>query len=156
MKKIFEKIQMTADETSAGVGEIQTELNYIRLFCDSTRELYEGCASTAEHKALSYIFKMIPYVNRQTNIFSYNQEEQAKDAIIFMPFSKFCTLVDYDATHAARLQKALLPVSWPLARNERSVPCCSKGGSHTLPQKQEREHRLLQSQKCGCFMLRTY
>lgn len=96
------------DSKFFSVGEIKTELDYIRLFCDSTRELYEGCVSTAEHKTLSYIFKMIPYVNRQTNILSYNQEEQAKDAIIFMPFSKFCTLVDYDATHAARLRKALL------------------------------------------------
>lgn len=88
-------------------GKIKTKDNFIRLYRNFTQELYDNAESTSEHKTLSYIFKMIPYVNRQTNILCHNQTEQNLDRIIPMKFNKFCEIVGYDKTHADRLRKKL-------------------------------------------------
>lgn len=90
-------------------GELGEESqNYIRLFTQSTRELYESCDTSAEHKSLSYIFKMIPYVNRQTNILCINQQEQVIDSVQKMSFSDYCEYLDFDKSHASRLRNRLL------------------------------------------------
>ena len=88
-------------------GKIKTKDNFIRMYRIFTQELYDNAKSTSEHKTFSYIFKMIPYVNRQTNILCHNQTEQNLDKIIPMKFNNFCEIVDYDKTHADRLRKKL-------------------------------------------------
>ena len=53
---------------------------------------------------------MIPYVNRQTNILSYNQQEQDTKYITYMSIKDFCKIIGYDSTHSARLRSDLLKI----------------------------------------------
>lgn len=91
-------------------GKINTDKNYTRLFCEYVRVLYEGCSSANEHKQLSYIFKMIPFVNRRTNIVCKNQTSQNEADVAPMRISEFCDVIGYDKSHARRLVKDLLKI----------------------------------------------
>ena len=89
-----------------GRGKIEEQnKNYIRLFTYTTRQLYESCKTTSEHAYLSYFFRMIPFVNRQTNILCINQKEQEKDYIEYMTTTEFFNLIG--KTHASRIKEQL-------------------------------------------------
>lgn len=93
--------------TAFYIGTLQDiDTDFIRIFIDANRKLYSACTPT-QHKQLSYIYRMIPYLNRQTNILSCNQHEQDIDRIEYMTFKEFCDIVGYDSSHSARLSKDL-------------------------------------------------
>lgn len=81
--------------------------DFTRVFIEANQQLYMSCTTT-QHKKLSYIYRMIPYVNRQTNILCYNQQEQDSKYIVNMTIKEFCKIVGYDSTHSTRLRKDLL------------------------------------------------
>lgn len=91
-------------------GKIKTKSNYTRLFCQYVRTLYESCYDTKDHKLISYIFKIIPFVNRRTNIVCKNPEEQDKKNIQYMRLGDFCDIIGYDRSQARRLAKELLKI----------------------------------------------
>ena len=65
-----------------GKGKIgEADRDYVRLFTGVTRQLYKSCETTSEHAYLSYFFRMIPFVNRQTNILCCSQQEQDREHI---------------------------------------------------------------------------
>ena len=80
--------------------------NYARLYTETTRLLYLNCTSTSEHAYLSYFFRMIPFVNRQSNILCTNQEEQDINHIAYMNVTEFFNLIN--RTHHSRIKQKLL------------------------------------------------
>lgn len=89
-----------------GKGKIgETKRDYLRLFTGATRQLYKSCTTTSEHAYLSYFFRMIPFVNRQTNILSCGQEEQDRDHIAYMTITEFFELMG--RTHHGRIKTRL-------------------------------------------------
>lgn len=91
-------------------GKLKTDNNYTRLFCEYIQQLYEGCGSANAHKQLSYIFKIIPFVNRRTNTVCLNPTEQDTDKIQTMRLGDFCEIVGYDKKNARRLANELLNI----------------------------------------------
>lgn len=91
-------------------GEINTDQNYTRLFCEYVRQLYEACGSSADHKQLSYIFKIIPFINRRTNIVCRNPSEQDESLIRTMRLGDFCDVIGYERKNSKRLARDLLKI----------------------------------------------
>ena len=91
-------------------GKLKTDDNYTRLFCEYIQQLYEGCSSANAHKQLSYIFKIIPFINRRTNTVCLNPTEQDADKIQTMRLGDFCEIVGYDKKNARRLANELLNI----------------------------------------------
>lgn len=91
-------------------GKIKTDLNYTRLFCNYIQNLYEACGSANDHKQLAYLFKMIPFINRETNILCLNPWEKTKKDIRPMRLGDFCDLIGYDRRNISRLSKDLLKI----------------------------------------------
>ena len=91
-------------------GKLKTDNNYTRLFCEYIQQLYEGCNSANAHKQLSYIFKIIPFINRRTNTVCLNPTEQDADKIQTMRLGDFCEIVGYDKKNARRLANELLNI----------------------------------------------
>lgn len=91
-------------------GSIDTNKNYTRLFCEYVQRLYEGCNSANAHKQLSYIFKIIPFINRRTNTVCLNPMEQNEQNIQPMRLGDFCDAVGYERKNARRLAKELLDI----------------------------------------------
>lgn len=91
-------------------GTIDTNKNYTRLFCEYVQRLYEGCDSSNAHKQLSYIFKIIPFINRRTNTVCMNPMEQNEQNIQPMRLGDFCDAIGYERKNARRLAKELLNI----------------------------------------------
>ena len=91
-------------------GSITTNKNYTRLFCEYVQQLYESCDSAGDHKQLSYIFKIIPFINRRTNTVCMNPMEQDERNIQPMRLGDFCEAVGYDKNNARRLASELLKI----------------------------------------------
>ncbi|MBR5779751.1 MAG: hypothetical protein IKY21_03900 [Clostridia bacterium] len=79
--------------------------DYVRLFTGVTRQLYKRCETTSEHAYLSYFFRMIPFVNRQTNILCCSQHEQDREHIAYMTTTEFFNLIG--RTHHGRIKTQL-------------------------------------------------
>ena len=89
-----------------GKGKIgEPNRDYIRLFTGVTRQLYESCETTSEHAYLSYFFRMIPFINRQTNILCRSQQEQDREHIAYMTTTEFFNLIG--RTHHGRIKAKL-------------------------------------------------
>ena len=88
-------------------GEHDTASNHIRIFSGYYRKLCESTHSQAELNRIYYFLQMIPYLNRQTNILSYNQVEQDPERIVYMSFNDFCNKINYNTAHSAKLKKQL-------------------------------------------------
>ena len=103
---INDKSRLYLNEKYFGKGKInEPDRNYGRLFTKTTRQLYESCENTSEHAYLSYFFRMIPFLNRQTNILCRNQQEQEKEHVAYMTINEFFDLIK--RTHHARIKAQL-------------------------------------------------
>lgn len=91
-------------------GPLVTNKNYTRLFCEYVRQLYEGCDSASDHKQLSYIFKIIPFINRRTNTVCLNPTEQNEQEIKPMRLGDLCDVIGYSKKNARRLASELLKI----------------------------------------------
>ena len=65
---------------------------YTRVFINTTRELYLGCSSR-QHKKLSYVFQLIPYLNYETNILCSNPNEVDEHKLKKLGLEDICTLL---------------------------------------------------------------
>lgn len=89
-----------------GKGKIgEPDRDYLRLFTGVTRQLYKSCETTSEHAYLSYFFRMIPFVNRQTNILCRSQQEQDREHIAYMTTTEFFNLME--RTHHGRIKSQM-------------------------------------------------
>ena len=89
-----------------------------RLYIDSIREIYEK-SKTSTHATLSYIFRMIPFVNRKYNVLCRNPLEEDFDKIDYMTVGDFCEQVGYDRSQAARLFHELYKPTFMTKKGER-------------------------------------
>ena len=79
----------------------------IRIYIECVRSLYYNCNSAGKKK-LSYLFKMIPWVNKKYNVLCTEINETDSHNLKLMTFGKFCDLIGYDRTHITRLKSDLL------------------------------------------------
>lgn len=84
--------------------------NYTRMYCTCVRNFYESCARMTDHKRMSYIFKIIPFVSRRYNIMCKNPWEIDKEKIIPMDVGDICEVLGQDRSHARRVLRELLKI----------------------------------------------
>lgn len=77
-----------------------------KLHIDVVRELYKRFLPHG-HKTLSYLFRVLPYVNRQHNILCHNPLEEKYSKIRPMTAKEFCNLIGYGPAHLSRLMQQL-------------------------------------------------
>lgn len=78
--------------------------DFTRLYVDGIRYIYENCEDAKQHKTLCYLFKVIPYINKQFNIITKNDINiKERDEIIPMTVPEFGGLVGIDNSHSRRL-----------------------------------------------------
>lgn len=84
-----------------------TDDETIRVYIECVRSLYYNCNSAGKKK-LSYLFKMIPWINKKYNVLCTEINETDSHNLKLMTFGKFCDLIGYDRSHIARLKSDLL------------------------------------------------
>lgn len=84
---------------------------YQKCYIDTVRKLYKN-TEVRKHKLLGYIFKLLPYINLEFNIFCQNPFETELKEIEPLSVSDFCNLVHYDVTQFSRLIKCLKSITF--------------------------------------------
>lgn len=105
---------------SKGKPQIPEGKNFIRVFVDGVRSLYRS-ATPRSHKQLSYLFRALPYVNREYNLICFNPSETDIDYVEPMNVGDFCELVGYRRSNASRLVKALMQPTFEIRRGGQKV-----------------------------------
>ena len=111
------------DETKfhrGGVDTIPTQ-SFIRLNIEGVRSLYETCKSARMHNTLAYIFKIIPWVNREWNLACTNPDEKVYDNIKYLRLGDFAEMVGYSRDNAKRLAKDLNSVRFTWRNREQAA-----------------------------------
>ena len=82
---------------------------YSRLYVTTTRKLYLN-TKTSEHKNLSYIYQLIPFINRKSNRLCFNPEEQDFERIQELNMLDICKMLCLceDKSRMLKLKKKLL------------------------------------------------
>jgi len=83
----------------------------IRLYSIAVQEAYKA-SLPREVRSLSYVFRMIPYMNTEHNILCHTSETPFMEYDDRMTFPQFCVLMGYDKTHSSRLQKQLTSLTF--------------------------------------------
>ena len=101
--KINKELFSRGTLNSFNIAKMSKENEYImRIYINGVREMYSK-ATPSSHKTLSYLFQIIPYVNRQYNIVCYNPLETDLKLIKPMTLGEFCKIIGYDESHSNRL-----------------------------------------------------
>lgn len=79
-----------------------------RLFCNFIQDVYDACDNIKSINQISYLYKLIPFVNRRTNIVCYNPKEQDPEKVYPITLGEFCDMIGYSRKNARRLVSDLL------------------------------------------------
>lgn len=104
--------------------------HYQKAYCNSIRKLYNA-TSVRKHKQLGYVFRLIPYINLQYNIFCRNPFEQELKEIEPLTVADLCDLVGYDTTQASRLLKELQALTFEHNHEEEFLISYVDNGTNT-------------------------
>lgn len=74
-----------------------------KLYINGVRSLYRNVANTRYHKSLSYIFKIIPFVNCEYNVVCSNPLENDPNKINRLTLGDFSELVGLGREHSSHL-----------------------------------------------------
>ena len=84
----------------------------VRLAAKGVRALYENVDSVRAHKNLSYLFKIIPFVNKEWNIVCKNPREKEREFIDYMTVAEFCDAIGYNKSNARKLINSLSSITF--------------------------------------------
>lgn len=87
---------------------LQKDADHTRLFCNFIRDIYDACDNVQSITQISYLYKLIPFVNRRTNIVCYNPKEQDPEKVYPITLGEFCDMIGYSRKNARRLVSDLL------------------------------------------------
>lgn len=119
-KNIFRKGSLSKSKITK---YIQEDKFITRLYIEGVRELYNK-STPHSHKTLSYIFQILPYVNRQYNIICFNPLEENLDDIQCMSLGEFCKTINYDSHNVRQLQKNLFEPTFNIHNKITNAICC--------------------------------
>lgn len=89
-------------------GSMRSNSSFTRIYSNFIRTIYEDCLDNNKHKLLSYIFRLIPYVNYTHNVVCRNPDEKDIDRIEPTTVKELCEILNYSATNGRRLLDEML------------------------------------------------
>ena len=98
-------------------GEMRGNAKWHKFFIAAVRELYRKTPAT-QHKRLGYVFKLLPYINREYNAICWNPDEQDMGKIEWMSLDDFCKLNGYSINQRARLLNEYKRLTFPTEDGE--------------------------------------
>lgn len=80
--------------------------HYQKAYINAVRKLYNA-TSIRKHKQLGYVFKLLPHINLEYNIFCKDPFIKEIDDIMPLSVVDLCCLIGYNVNQSARLLKEL-------------------------------------------------
>lgn len=88
-----------------------------KIYINAVRNLYNP-TDVRKHRQLGYIFKLLPHINLEFNIFCKDPFEKELDNIEPLTVTDLCNLVNYDVTQSTRLIRELQSIKFIHNGNE--------------------------------------
>ncbi|MGL5767042.1 MAG: hypothetical protein ACRCX8_15515 [Sarcina sp.] len=112
------KFYLSNDYFAKGKSDFKNT-EYTRIFIDTTRTIYENC-KVSQHKYLSYVFKLIPYLHYELNILCENPEEENFFKIRKLSFQRICELLNIstDSSNMSKVKRELVRFNVKIANVE--------------------------------------
>lgn len=88
-----------------------------RMYIDGIRDLYQK-STPSSHKTLSYIFRILPFVNRKYNVVCKNPWEINVHNIDTMTVGEFADIIGYDRHNISRLITDLVHTTFMVGDKE--------------------------------------
>ena len=88
--------------------EMSDKRDCTRLFCNFIQDVYDACDNIKSINQISYRCKLMPFVNRRTNVVCYNPKEQDPEKVYPITLGEFCDMIGYSRKNARRLVSDLL------------------------------------------------
>lgn len=86
-------------------GKIKNKKEVVRMFDNAIKEIYEN-SMPKEHKKLSLLIKLLPYIHYDKNVICENPSEQNEEFIIPVNLTQLTTILGYSTTQ--KLRKGLM------------------------------------------------
>jgi len=110
---------------------VQNDKYITRLYIDGVRAFYD-ISTSRSHKTLSYLFQILPYVNREFNIVCFNPLEEDLDKVQCMSLGEFCNTIGYDYHNVKQLQKKLFDTTFTInGKITTAIGCVNTGLSNS-------------------------
>ena len=104
-------------------------IHYQKAYINSIRKLYR-VTSIRKHKQLGYIFKLLPYINLEYNIFCKDPFISEIDDIMPLSVVDLCGLIGYNVSQSARLLRELQALTFDINhRQEFLISYVDNGGN---------------------------
>lgn len=106
--EVDKKFYISPDYFTKGKVKFEGK-DYARVFINTTRFLYEN-SNPKQHKQLSYIFQLVPYMNYELNILCYNPQERNFYELDKINLKQVCEIlgVDTERRNMNKLKNELL------------------------------------------------
>lgn len=105
--------------SSKQIAKLASSGKYVtKLYIQGVRNLYYKVSTPRQHKTLSYIFQILPFVNREHNIVCFNPTETDVYQIQRMTLGDFCDIIGQDRSHADRVAKTLFQTKFQVGDKE--------------------------------------
>lgn len=101
-----DKIYVSTEYFSKGKCRFK-DGTYTRLYINTTKSLYENC-TVRQHKQLSYVYQLIPFMHFKNNVICKNPYEEDMCNVEKMNLKEICKLLGVNPANSARLEKDLL------------------------------------------------
>lgn len=107
----------------------QEVTHYQKAYVISIRKLYRA-TGIRKHKQLGYVFKLLPYINLEYNIFCKNPFIKEIDDIMPLSVVDLCNLIGYNVSQSSRLLKELQALTFEINhRQEFLISYVDNGGN---------------------------
>jgi len=83
----------------------------MKVFTHAVRYMYEN-VDVRSHQYISYLFRLIPYINLRYNVFCKNPLETEKSEVVRMTAKDMCHIFGIDDTQVKRFIKTLFKLSF--------------------------------------------
>lgn len=105
--KVDEKYYITNEYFSK--GEVDANGDYTRIFINTTRMLFENCTAR-QHKHLSYLYQLIPFMNYNLNVLCKNSKETDISKLEKLSLKEICKILNIstDCKSTNRFENNLL------------------------------------------------
>lgn len=102
-------------------GKTPHDKAFVRIGHEGMRGLYESCNDPRKHKLISYVFDLIPIMNRSYGVLCENPDEKFRSHVRPATVGTLSAVMGYDKSNIRRIMKSLTDLRLQF-RSQKDVP----------------------------------
>lgn len=114
-------------------GSLHGQISMQKFYKKGIQKLYKACPAS-QHRHLSYVLRLLPYINIEYNIICHNPDEKDCNEIKPLTLQEFCDMIGYSYSHICRLKAAFKAIRFPVkSHTERFISIVNDESMYVNP-----------------------